>query len=190
MANQIDFSVVLFDTLFGLILFFSIDSLLDIKEPLKFIFYVFTMIVLIHWWLIFKSADDCFGEEVTQSAADLTFGIIYLILIDYVVVLSKTFDYSKATLFLITLFFVDLIWAFIWLYVGEWKTKDKNNIKAMERELSNNIKIDSIIIVLFLALILLSTALSPLQFVISFIIMYSLYIIMTFYYKIIDIRIF
>jgi len=74
--EQIGFSSVLFDTLFGLILFFSLDSFLVIKGAASFIFYLFSTIIIIHWWLVFKSADDAFEEEVTDSAVDLIFGII------------------------------------------------------------------------------------------------------------------
>ena len=41
--EQIEFSSVLFDTLFGLILFFSLDSFLEIKGIAPFIFYLFKM---------------------------------------------------------------------------------------------------------------------------------------------------
>ncbi|MEI8253484.1 MAG: hypothetical protein WCG25_07260 [bacterium] len=66
-GQQIEFSSVLFDTLFGLILFFSIDSFLEIHNPLHFVLYLFTLIILIHRRLIFKSCDDAFDKEVTDS---------------------------------------------------------------------------------------------------------------------------
>ena len=66
-GQQIEFSSVLFDTLFGLVLFFSIDSFLDIKDPLHFVFYLFSIIILVHRRLFFKAADDAFDEEVTDS---------------------------------------------------------------------------------------------------------------------------
>src|SRR3989338_5792213 len=112
--NQFEFSELLFDTLFGLVLFFSIDSFLDIVNPIHFIFYISSLIIVIHWWLGVKSADDIFGEEVSHSSLDLILGIIYIIFLEYIVLMSKTFNYSKATLFIILLFGVELIWAIIW----------------------------------------------------------------------------
>ncbi|HRY91580.1 MAG TPA: hypothetical protein P5229_04545 [Candidatus Gracilibacteria bacterium] len=72
-VQQIEFASVFFDTLFGLVLYFSLDSFLDITDPVHFIFYIFSAIILVHWWLIFKSCDDMFDKEVTDSALDLIF---------------------------------------------------------------------------------------------------------------------
>src|SRR5665647_1639557 len=114
--QQINFSSILFDTIFGLIIFFSLDSILDVKGTTNFIFYIFTLIIVVHWWLIFKSADDAFAEEVTDSAADLVFGIIYVILLEYVVLYSKTANFKISTAFLISLLVIDLIWTLTWRY--------------------------------------------------------------------------
>ncbi len=77
--QQFSFSSLLFDTLFGLIVFFGLDSFLEIKEPIAFAFYIFSNIILIHWWLLFKSVDDTFGKEVENSVTDLLFGLVYVI---------------------------------------------------------------------------------------------------------------
>jgi hypothetical protein len=188
--QQIGFSTILFDSLFGLILFFCLDSFLEIKGVFPFVFYLFSIIILVHWWLVFKSADDAFEEEVTDSAVDLVFGIIYIILIEYIILNAKTFAITSATWFLIALLAVDFLWALIWRYVGEWHTKNKEKVKSMEKELDHNIVVDLVMIALFALLALSSAYLSPAPYIISFIVLYIVYIIITFKTKIIDLRIF
>ncbi len=117
--EQIAFSNILFDSLFGLVLFFSIDSILDIENPASLFFYLFTIIILAHWWLMFKSCDDAYNEEVTDSALDLIIGVIQVIFIEFIVLASRSSDYLLAIKFLIALLLVDLLWAIIWLYVGK-----------------------------------------------------------------------
>lgn len=189
-VQQIDFSSVLFDSLFGLILFFCLDSFLEIKGVLPFIFYIFSIVILVHWWLNFKSSDDAFGEEVTNSAVDLVFGIIYVILIEYIILNAKLFAVTTATWFLISLLAMDLLWALIWRYVGKWNTIDKEKMKRMEKELDHTILVDSSAVAIFIFLVMMAQFL-PLPFsVASFIILYIIYIIATFKTKIIDLRIF
>ncbi len=188
--QQIEFSTVLFDTLFGLILFFCLDSFLDIKGVLPFVFYLFSIIVLVHWWLIFKSADDAFSDEVTDSAVDLLFGIVYIVLIEYIILNAKLFATMTATWFLISLLILDLAWALVWRYVGKWHTTKKEKIKSMEKELDQNILVDSALIAIFIFLAIMAQFLSPAAYVIGFIIFYLLYIVVTFKTKIIDLRIF
>ena len=189
-GQQIQFSTVLFDTLFGLILFFSLDSFMEIKDPVHFIFYLFSIIILVHRWISYKACDDAFDEEVTDSGLDLIIGIVQLVLIEYVVLCARWADYVTTGWFLIALIVLDLIWTLVWRYVGKWHTRDKNKIKAMENELNNNLKIDIVAFVVFLWLLLLSPLLSPLVFVIGFIWLYIIYIILSFRYKIIDLDIF
>ncbi|MDD3285662.1 MAG: hypothetical protein PHG95_03465 [Patescibacteria group bacterium] len=188
--EQIGFSSVLFDTLFGLILFFCLDSFLDIRGFTPFVFYIFSVIILVHWWLIFKSADDAFGEEVSDSALDLLFGVVYVIFIEYIILDAKAFDMAGATLFLLALLFLDLAWALAWRYIGQWESKDKKKIASMEKELSNNIWVDLMIIPLFVFLFLLAPYLPDIAYLIIFIVLYLLFVISTFRHRIIDLKIF
>ena len=189
-ASQIEFSALLFDTLFGLVLFFNIDLFLEIRNAWHFIFYLVSFFILVHWWLIFRSADDAFQEEVTDSGADLILGIIYLIFIDYIILLSRNFQYKDATTFLIALFAIDLVWGLIWRYVGKWHSEDAEKIKLMEKELDHTIRIDLIALALFIPLTLITPIITPPVFVLLYILFYLVYVILTFRTKIIDIKIF
>ncbi len=188
--EQIGFSTILFDSLFGLILFFGLDSFLDIKGIMPFILYLFSTIILVHWWLIFKSADDAFDEEVTDSAVDLVFGLIYVILIEYIILMSRDFNLTGVTGYLLALLIVDMFWAIIWRYVGSWNTKDKKKIKTMETELDHNITINFISISFMAVLLLIYPYISVPLYLALFVIFYSIYIILSFRSKIIDLRIF
>ena len=188
--EQIAFSSILFDSLFGLVLYFSIDSILEIKNGTFLFFYLFSIIILVHWWLMFKSCDDAYNEEVTDSALDLIIGIVQVIFIEFIVLASRASDYLLAARFILALLFIDLLWATIWLYVGKWRTKDDSKIQSMEKELKNNIKIDLIALVAFVVFMLIFQTLIPLAFIIIFVLLYIAYIILSFVYKIIDIDFF
>lgn len=189
-VNQLEFSSVFFDTIFGLIIFFNIDSFLLIKDPIHFIFYLFGVIIVAHWWLMFKSVDDYFGEEATRSALDLVFGIIYLIFLAYMVSFAESFNYQLATLSLLFLFGIDLIWALVWQYVGHWRTRDESKIRVMEQDLAKTIKINLWTMEIFVVLLGLSVFLNSVLFVILFGVAYATYIYLTFRYKVVDFDVF
>lgn len=188
--NQLDFSTLLFDTLFGLVLFYSFDSLLDIKSPLNFIFYLFSTIIVVHWWLMFKSADDIYAEEVADSAADLVIGILEVIFLDYVVIISRGATFTNAIYYLFALFILDLGWAFIWRFVGVWRTTNTERIGFMQGRLNKNIYIDIFMILGLSCLIATQNLFSPLLFSIVYMALYCLYMAFTFIYKVVDIDIF
>lgn len=171
--EQIAFSSLLFDTLFGLIFYYSIDSFLDIKEPIHFLFYIFSIVILVHRRMYFKASKDAFDEEVSNSAVGLLTGITQLVLIEFIVLFARTGDYIMSARFLVSLICVDMIRTCIWRYVGKWRTTNKEKIRSMETELDNSLKINLIALALFISLILLAPLLSPLIFVITFMALYS-----------------
>ncbi len=188
--QQIDFSSVLFDTLFGLILFFAFDSFLKINLPAHFLFYLWTMIITIHWWLMFKSADDAFNTEVTDSAVDLVVGIIEVVLIEYIILSAATFNLTAAIGFTVALFVVDLLWALAWRYAGKWETADQDRIYTMEKELQSTMLVDGLGVVGFAVLWSIMPLLMVSWFVGLFIAFYAVLIVMSFRRRIIDLHIF
>ena len=131
-----------------------------------------------------------FETEVQNSALDLIFGIAYLIFLDYFILLTRTPSYGKALLFLLALFFIDLCWGLIWRFIGKWKTRERKRIQAMEQELNHSILIDLTIGGLFLFLYVGGRGLSDAWFVLAFLGFYLAYVILTFWTKIINIRVF
>lgn len=187
-VHQVEFSAVLFDTLFGLNLFYGFDSFFEIKEILPFVMYLFSMFILLHWWLLFKATDDLLAEEVSNSALDTIFGLIDIILIYYIILLASKFMYKEMVLFIVLLLLADLLWALIWRFAGKWQTKSFKDIKAKEHELNTTITIDSVIVALFLALFFSFSYLSILQFCLLMVAVYIAYIILTFRFEIADIK--
>lgn len=189
-VQQIEFSSVLFDTLFSLVIFFSLDSFMDINNPLHFVFYLFSLIIVIHWWLIFKAADDAFDKEVTDSGLDLVIGIIELIIIEYIVLTARSYEFIASGWYVVALLLVDLLWTIVWLYVGKWRTKNTQKIKEMEIELKNNLKTIAVGLATFILLMLSAQFVSPITFIVGFVIFYFVFILLSFRHKIIDIKMF
>lgn len=186
--NQKQFSSILYDSLFGLILFFSLDSFLEISDPIHLLFYLFSTIVVVHWWLLFKAAEDAFGET-RNSAIYIIINLICLILLEFTILFSKTFNYQKTAAFLLILLIVDLCWAILVSYFHNWAQKDKTILKLIKKELKNIVLSDIIVIIPLFALIYLGESLSAIAFVISYIFIYLIYVILSFVLKIIDLKI-
>lgn len=189
-TQQIEFSSLLFDTLFGLVLFFSIDSFLEIHNPLHFVLYVFSIVIVVHWWLEFKADNDAFDNEVSNSGLDLIVGIVEIIMIEYVVLMSRSFEYLTMTKYLLALLAIDLLWSVIWRYAGKWGTSESGRVQRMQKELNRNMLINSVSIIIVLALLSYSSLLSPLIFISTLIILYMFFVAIKIKLKIIDINLF
>ena len=190
--NQVEFPSLLLDTLFGLVLYFCLDYFLDITNWWHLIFYLSSLFVVVHWWMIFKSTDDMFGLNISNSFVDIILGIIYLILIEMMVLQARVFDVAQSIYFLLAVFIIDLIWALIWFYVGHWNTGNKLHVKAMNKELKNTMLCDVIVLCLYIAFCLSAFYfnLSTSTWVVAHLLIYSLYIYLTFKTKVIDLKFF
>jgi len=188
--NQLEFSTLLFDTVFGLILFYSFDSLFGVHDVLTLVFYLFSMLILIHWWLIFKSTDDSFSEEVTDSAADIVFGIVYAIVLYYLVQSSRLPDFQVASIYMVGLFTLDLCWSAIWRFIGQWRTRSKERIKSMEAILNKGLILDAVFIAGYGSLYWARHSLMDWPYLAVYIGLYVVYIVLTFRTKILNIEIF
>ena len=63
-------------------------------------------------------------------------------------------------------------------------------IKAMEKELDNNLMVDAIMLIIFIIFAIASPLMTPWIFVSGFVILYLAYVVLSFRYRIIDIDIF
>ena len=188
--NQLEFSSLLFDTIFGLILFYSFDSLIAIGQPLTLVLYLFSMLIVVHWWLLFKSTDDSFAEEVTDSAADIVFGILYAIVLYYLVQYSRSSNIAAEVWCLVGVLALDFTWSSIWRYVGQWRTKDAHCIARMEQILERNIALDVGFGLIFTVLGIMASHFSSNWISGLYVGLYSLFIAGTFICKTLDIDIF
>ena len=188
-VEQFQFPSLLYDSLFGLVIYFSLDSFLEIKDPIHLIFYLFSTIIIIHWWLMFKSAAEVFGKIIHKSALNLVLNILYIILIQYYVLMSAEFLYNKAIFFIFVLFLLDLIWAFVWRQFLPKHTKKRAELSVMIQEINHIIYSDLFVILGLFFLMLVNKFISAPIYVLLFILIYSIYIVITFKYKIIDLKI-
>lgn len=188
--NQTNFSSLLFDTLFGLIIYFNIDSFLLIKEPVHMVFYVTSLILTVYWWILMKSAADVYDKEISHSTVDIVFGITQIIIVEHIALMSKNFDTKNATLLLILLIAIDLIWCLSWRFIGNWANRGKKKIVLMEKELNSSIGIDMLALLMFIPLAIFHDALTPAWYVGLFIAFLSLDITLAYRYKIIDLKLF
>ena len=185
-AEQFQFASLLYDSLFGLVIYFSLEKFLEIKDPIHLIFYLFSTIVIIHWWLLFKSADEMFGQITRKSALNLVLNILYIILIQYYVLMSAKFSYNDALIFIFILFIIDLTWALIWSKFLPRRANGLSNLPKMLVEIFNIIKSDLVAIFGLLFLIIFNKFIIAPIYVFIFISIYTIYIVMTFKYEIID----
>lgn len=189
--QQREFSSILFDTLFGMVIYFSLDSFLEITEPIHFLFYLSSLMILIHWWLEFKSADDTYGGEVTDSVADIALGVAVLVLLEYVVLSSAAFNYVRATTFLIWVLLVDILWAVIFRFYGGWaETDSEAKMDMMDKELERNITADFVTIVMLAFLAFSGSFIEPIYYVAAYYAIYLIYVSLTFKLRIIDIDVY
>lgn len=177
---------MLYDTLFGLVLFFSLDSFLEIKDPAHLVFYLFTTVVLIHWWLMFKSADDIFVKGLRESALHIVVNIAYILLLEFMILHARSFEGVRAIWYLVAVLLLDLFWAWMVLVADRWNGADAKRIRLMKTELRHIIRIGVSTATLLAVLAVAAPFLTDAWFVALFVASYGLFIALSFRYKIID----
>jgi len=186
-VNQREFAGLLYDSLYGLVLFFSLDSFLEIRDPAHFVFYLFSTVVVIHWWLMFKAADDAFERGVRDSAVHIVMNVTYILLLEFMILYSKDFSYAKASIFLLAVTLLDVLWSLMVLKVGHWGTKDRGRIAEMRQELRSILVSDAVLAAGLVCLLILSPFVSATAYVGAYVALYVLFMYLTFRFKIIDI---
>jgi hypothetical protein len=187
-VQQMEFPGVLFDVLFGFIMFLSIDSFLGIDSPLHFVFYLFSLIILIHWWLIFKSAGDISSEAFRVPGLPIIIRITELIIIEHAVLAAGSFDFILMVWFIVSLIFINLLWAVARRYAGECIGTNERKIKGSKKDLDGILVVNSVVLMLFSFLALFSQFAQVSTSAVIFIVFYCFFIALTFRYKIIDLK--
>lgn len=187
-ASQREFIPLLYDTLFGLILFFSLDSFLEIKDPAHFVFYLFTTFIVIHWWLMFKAAEDTFDPGVRDTAVHVVANITYIVLLEFMILMAKEFALHKAVMFLLAVLVLDTVWAVAVLVAGKWRRGAPDRVAGMSHDLLAIVRTDAFLVVGLAALLACSSWLATAWETVVFVALYGVFIYMTFRAKIVDIR--
>lgn len=177
---------ILYDILFGLVLFFSLDSFLEIRDPAHFVFYLFTTVVLVHWWLMFKSAADIFVKGLRESAVHIVANIASILLLELMILHAQEFEAAQAVWYLVAVLLLDMLWAWMVLAAGRWHGADAWHVRLMKAELRHIIRIDASTAALLGVLAVCVPILTPSWTVGFFVAIYGLFIALSFRYKIID----
>jgi hypothetical protein len=186
--EQRGFSSILFDTLFGLVIFVSFEGLLSVSGLAHLTVYLLVVIVIVHWWLLFKSADDRFASEVENSVLDIVLGICYLVLLEILTIAAREDTNSLVAWLMVCILLLDTFWAVLWRFAGRWRTKDQKRIRAMEHELHLTLGVDLVFIVILSAIAFVGTHVENGWFVVILAAGYLAYIISTFRTKILNIH--
>lgn len=187
-VQQMEFPGVLFDVLFGFIMFLSIDSFLGIDSPLHFAFYLFSIVILLHWWLIFKSAGDISNEAFRVPGISIIIRITELIIIEHTVLAAGSFDFMLMVWFMVSLIFINLLWAVARRYAGESLGTNERKIKGSKKDLDGVLVVNSVVLMLFSSLAFFSQFAQVSLSAVIFVIFYCFFIALTFKYKIIDLK--
>lgn len=188
-AHQAEFSPILFDTLFGLLIFLGIGAFLELRGATHFAFYLASTVVVIHWWLKYKAADDAYGLEVNNSTLDLLFGIGEIVLLQMAMIAAAQAEYATAIAYFTMPLLVEAAWALLWRFFGKWSRSSRQRVRYMEQELEYTLFLNLGAAVVFGTLIVLSVALAPASLVWSFIAAYVLYIVLTYRFELIDVKV-
>jgi len=186
--SQLEFPALLYDSLFALILFFSFDSFLDVDGPAHWVLYVFAMLVVIHWWLMFKAADDVFERGLRESAVGILINIGYLVLLDIILLYAQTFAYREAASVLLGLILLDMVWVIFMLRFERWGRFSSEARRTMQHELRLIIRTDLLAVLPLILLVVAGAHLAAGTFVALLVVIYAVYVTATFKEKIIDIR--
>lgn len=188
-AQQAEFSPILFDTLFGLLVFLNIGAFAGLADATHFAFYLASLVVVLHWWLKYKAADDAYGLEVNNSTLDLLFGIGEIVLLQMAMLAAAQAEYSTAIAYFAMPLLLEAAWALLWRFFGTWAHSSRQRIRFMEQELEATLFLNLGTAAVFGGLVALSAVLSPAGLVWSFIAACVLHIAMTYRFELIDVKV-
>ena len=103
--------------------------------------------------------------------------------------MAAEFSYNVAIIFVFILILIDILWCLMWAKILPQRAKGHPNLPIMLVEIFNIIKTNLILVVALLFLIIANKFLVAPLYVFIFIAVYIVYIVMTFKYEIIDLKI-
>jgi|GEM_PF-859203 len=187
-GGQAEFSPVLFDVLFGLLIFLGIRTFLEIRDGTHFAFYLASMLVILHWWLKFKAADEAYGHDVSNSTVDLLFGIAEITLLQMAMLAAAEAEYATAIVYFALPLLVESVWAVLWRFFGKWRGGSRQRARYLEQELGYTIFLNLGAAVLLGGLVALSPVLAAADLALCFIWAYAIYVFLTHRLEIIDVK--
>lgn len=188
--HQTEFSPVLFDVLFGLLIFQNIAWFFSIRDAAHFCFFIFSIVLVSHWWLKYKSEEEVYGLDVNNSSLDLLFGVIEIVLLESGLLAAGQGDFVSAAFYFSLPLLTEAAWALLWRIFGTWRRSSKQKVKFMEQLLVRTLFLDLGAAAIIGGVLTSSVVLTAGQFVAVFAAAYSAYIVLTFALEIVELKLF
>ena len=188
--HQAEFSPVLFDVLFGLLIFLGIGNFTAISGGTHWAFYLASLGVVVHWWMKYKAAEDAFGVEVSNSSLDLLTGLAEIALLQMALLSAARADYVAAVMYFALPLVVESVWALVWRFFGKWRGSSHQRVRYMEQELECTVFLNLGAAALLGTLIAFSPLLADADLALCFVWAYAIYVALTHRYEIIDVKLF
>ncbi|WKZ28715.1 MAG: hypothetical protein QY323_04235 [Patescibacteria group bacterium] len=183
-----EFSPLLFDVLFGLLVFLGIDALFDLKGPQAFLFVVTSIAIIVHWWLKYKTADETYGLDVGNSTLDLLFGLIEIVLLQLAIIAASRGAVIHAVFYFSLPLLTESVWALLWRFCGSWRRSTKDRVKFMEQQLETTLFLNLGTAAAIGALLSNAALLSTAEFIGVFAVLYALYALLSSYWELVDVK--
>lgn len=188
--HQTEFSPLLFDVLFGLLLFQSIGWFFAIQDATHFCFFALSLLIVIHWWMKYKSEEEVYGLDTGNSSIDLLFGVMEVVLLEAGMLAATKADYVSAAFFFVLPLVTEAVWATLWRLFGKWKRSSTQKIAFMERLLERTLLLDLSFAAVIGGLLTSSVSMTAGMFVGIYAVIYALYIVLTFVFEMVGLKIF
>ena len=183
-----EFSPILFDVLFGLLVFLGIDALFGLRGPQAFLFVTTSIAIIVHWWLKYKSADETYGLDAANSTLDLVFGLIEVILLQCAIMAASRGQVVQAAFYFSLPLLTEAVWALLWRFCGTWRRATRDRLQFMEQQLETTVFLNLGAAASIGALISNASQLSTAEFIGVFAALYALYALLSSYWELVDVK--
>lgn len=187
-AHQTEFSPVLFDTLYGLLIFLGIAAFFDLKDGAHLAFYLASMAVVVHWWLKRKAADATFGLDTRNSTLDLLFGLAQVALLQLAMLAAADAQYVAAITYFALPLVAESAWALLWRFFGAWGRSSRQRVRYAEQQLEYAIFVDLAAAALLGGIVALAPMLAAADLALCFIWAYAIYAVVTHRLELVDVK--
>lgn len=134
-----EFSPVLFDTLFGLLVFLAILPLTQVKDGTQLAFSLVSIAVVAHAWLKRKAAEAAYGSDVGDSTLRLLFGIAEVALLQLAMLAVAQAEYVPALAYVALALLVESMQALVWRLFGSWRRSSQQRVRFIEQQLGDTV---------------------------------------------------
>lgn len=181
------FVPLVYDILFSLMMFFGLEAVLRVGSATQLLLYVAMYAVILHWWLMFKTAEHRIDPGVRDAAHHVVLNIAYILILQIALLLAGVFEYVGAAAAVLALVAVDLLWTWNVRQHAAYGPR-KKGAKEMRAMFDAIVRSDMVFGLPLTVLVLLGAVLTPAAFVWLFVFLVVSFIVITYRYGIMDLR--